>query len=498
MRRVYGEFLAMVKELAYLEQIGSLLSWDEETYMPPGAVPDRALQKAALSGIAHERLTSKRLGALLRELRRSPRLSPDQRVVVREVERRRTRAVRIPRELVKELAKTESLAVEAWVRARRQREFGIFRPMLKRMMGLKARVAEHVGYEDRPYDALLDEYEPYMKSADVERLFTRLRGGLVPLASRILSESAAGDSPLMRGEFPEDKQRELVLGVVRRLGYDMARGRVDVAPHPFTSGGNRDVRITVRYSPDDIRPALFAAIHEAGHAMYEQGFLERHYHTPLAESVSLGIHESQSRLWENFIGRSLPFCRHCLPRLRELFPRLEPLSPEDLHRAVNLVRRSFIRVEADEVTYNLHIMLRFEVESAIFEGELRVEEVPQFWNERFESYLDLKVPDDSQGCLQDIHWSIGAVGYFPTYSLGNIYAAQLYHRMRRDIPDLDERVASGDFALPLGWLREKVHRHGKRYRAGELIRRVTGEGLNEERLLQYLREKYGALYGVSL
>ncbi len=494
----YREFLSLVKELAYLEQIGSLLSWDEETYMPPGAVPDRALQKAALSGIAHERLTSRRLGSLLRELKRSPRLSPDQRVVVREVERRRERGIKIPRELVKELAKTESLAVDAWVRARKQKDFAIFHPLLKRMMGLKARVAEHVGYEDRPYDALLDEYEPYMKSADVERLFSRLREGLVPLASRILSEASASGGPLLKGDFPEERQRELVTWLVARLGYDMSRGRVDVASHPFTSGGNRDVRMTVRYSREDIRPALFAAIHEAGHAMYEQGFLEKNYHTPLAESVSLGIHESQSRLWENFIGRSLPFCRHILPRLKELFPSLSPLSPEELHRAVNLVRRSFIRVEADEVTYNLHIMLRFEVESAIFEGELRTSEIPGFWNERFESYLGLKVPDDSQGCLQDIHWSIGAVGYFPTYTLGNIYAAQLHNKIKRDIPDIDDRVASGDFAPILAWLRERVHKHGKRYRAEELIKRVTGEGLSEGLLLGYLREKYGGLYGVHL
>ncbi|MEM4729294.1 MAG: carboxypeptidase M32 [Thermoplasmata archaeon] len=498
MAREWSDFLGRVKELAYLDQIASQLYWDEETYMPPGAVQDRALQKAALQGIIHERLTSRAMGSLLRSLKKNKRLTPDQRVIVREVDRKYTRAVRIPRELVKELARTESLAVEAWVRARREKSFPVFQPLLKKMMGLKKKVAEHVGYEERPYDALLDEYEPYMKSSEVEALFSRLRERLVPLASRILSAAGEARDAFMRGDYPEERQRDFVVEVVKRIGYDMNRGRVDVAPHPFTSGGNRDVRITVRYAKDDIRPAIFAAIHEAGHGMYEQGFLEKHYHTPLAEPVSLGIHESQSRLWENFIGRSLPFWRFWLPGLKERFPHLAPVSVEDFHRAVNTVRRSFIRVEADEVTYNLHIMLRFEVESAIFGGKLRIDEVPQFWNERFESYLGLKVPDDSQGCLQDIHWSIGAVGYFPTYTLGNIYAAQLYYKLRKDVPDMDERVAAGDFAPILGWLRDNVHRHGKRYRAKELIERVTGEGLNEERLLGYLREKYGELYGVSL
>jgi carboxypeptidase Taq len=304
------------------------------------------------------------------------------------------------------------------------------------------------------------------------------------------------ESPAL-GNFPQEKQREFLLDVVKGIGYDLNCGRMDVAPHPFTVGSMRDVRITVRYDAGDLRPAIFGAIHEAGHGMYEQGYLERYYRTPLAEAISLGIHESQSRMWENIVGRSLPFWKHFLPRLQNTFPSMSGVKVEDFHRAVNTVKKSFIRVEADEVTYNLHIMLRFEVEMAIFEGKLRTPEIPQFWNERFESYLGLKVPDDSKGCLQDIHWSIGAIGYFPTYSLGTIYATQLYDKAIRDIPCLEDQFAAGNFADFLGWLRKNVHNQGKRYGASDLIKKVTGERLNEDHFLAYLKRKYGAIYGIS-
>jgi carboxypeptidase Taq len=498
MEREYSEFLGLVRELGALDQIGGLLTWDEETYIPPGAVPDRAIQKAALTGIVHERLTSRKMGRLLSSLRKHKRLNPDQKVVVREMLRKHKRATAIPKELLQEISKTESLAMQAWVKARKAKDYKSFEPLLRKMIGLKAKVAECVGYEDRPYDALLDEYEPYMKTSEVEVLFSRFRDKLVPVVSKILDCSTKVDESPVKGDFPEEKQRLFLLDIVKQIGYSLDTGRMDVAPHPFTVGSMRDVRITVRYDEHDLRPAVFGAVHEAGHGMYEQGFLEKYYHTPLAESISLGIHESQSRMWENIVGRGLPFWRHFLPKLQTVFPSMAGVRAEDFQRAVNTVKRSFIRVEADEVTYNLHVMLRFEVENAIFSGKLKTSEIPGFWNERFENYLGLKVPDDAQGCLQDIHWSIGALGYFPTYSLGTIYATQLYDKAKKDLPGLEDQFAQGNFSGLLGWLRKNVHSQGKRYGASDLIKRVTGEGLNEDHFLRYLKQKYGAIYGISL
>ena len=497
MNKDYKDFLGMVMELGALDQIGGLLSWDEETYIPPGAVPDRAIQKATLTGIVHERLTSRKMGRLLRALAKDPGLNADQKVIVRETMRKYKRATSIPKELLQEISRTESLAMQAWIQARKEKSYKKFEPMLKKMLGLKARVAECVGYDHRPYDALLDEYEPYMKSTEVEALFSRFRDKLVPLVSKITGCGVKVDESPALGKFPEDKQREFLLEVVKGIGYDLNCGRMDVAPHPFTVGSMRDVRITVRYDTGDVRPAIFGAIHEAGHGMYEQGYLEKYYRTPLAEAISLGIHESQSRMWENIVGRSLPFWKHFLPGLQRTFPSMSGVRVEDFHRAVNTVKKSFIRVEADEVTYNLHIMLRFEVENAIFEGKLKTPEIPQFWNERFENYLGLEVPNDSQGCLQDIHWSIGAIGYFPTYSLGTIYATQLYDKAKKDVPGLEDQFAEGNFADFLGWLRKNIHNQGKRYGASDLIKKVTGERLNEDHFLAYLKQKYGAIYGIS-
>ena len=498
MDKAYGDFVALVKELYALDQVASCIGWDEETFMPPGAVMDRAIQKSTLQGVIHEKLTSKKISDLIRSLEKSTKLNPDARVVVREVARRHRRATSIPKELVKEIAKTESLATEAWLKARKAKSFPQFEPMLKKMMGLKAKVAEHVGYEDRPYDALLDEYEPYMKTVEVESLFSRFRDKLVPLVSKIHNCSTQLNENAACGDFPIKMQDEFIRAVVKDMGYDFDHGRMDISAHPFTIGTGRDVRITVRYDEKNLRPATFAAIHEAGHGLYEQGFLEKYYHTPLAESISLGIHESQSRLWENIVARGMPFWKYYYPKLKAVFPAMESVPLAEFHKSINAVQRSYIRVEADEVTYNLHIMLRFEVENAIFEGKLKVHEIPSFWNERFTNYLGLKVPDDAMGCLQDIHWAIGAIGYFPTYSLGTIYATQLYNTVKKAIPDLEDQFAAGNFKGLLGWLRNNIHSQGKRYRATELIKKVTGEGLNEDYFLKYLKQKYGKIYGLSL
>jgi carboxypeptidase Taq len=491
----YKEFLSRVRELSVLEQAAGLLAWDEQTYMPPGAAADRAMQKAALSGIIHERLTSKGMGRLVRALKKQG-LSADGAVILRETERDWRRASSVPNDLVRELAHTQSMAIDAWARARAGSRFEVLEPWLEKMIGLKQREAECVGYDDRPYDALLDEFEPGARSADIDAIFSRLKAKLVPLAEILLEEPQPG--PLrLAGKCPIEGQRSLLMRLCTSIGFDMGRGRIDASAHPFTMGSGNDVRITVRYDECDPSYALFPALHETGHALYQQGFLKKYYGTPLAGAVSMGIHESQSRLWENMVGRGMPFWSFHYPALPKAFPGLKKVSLDEFYRRINAVRRSFIRTDSDEVTYNLHIMLRYEVESAIFAGRLRVDEIPAFWNERFEEYLGIPVPDDARGCLQDIHWAIGSFGYFPTYALGNIYAAQFWDAAKRQVHGLEKCIASGDTGPLLGWLRKNVHRHGKRYGAAELVKKVTGKTLTEDYFIQYVKEKYGPLYGVK-
>ena len=492
----YREFLERVKEYSILEQAAGVLTWDERTCMRPGSAPDRANQNAVLCGIMHERLTSKEMGRLIRSLKKQE-LSADGAVILREVERKWRLASAVPGDLVREITRTQSLATNAWARARAESRFELLEPWLKKTIDLKFKVVEHVGYEDRPYDALLDEYEPYAKSKDIDAVFARLKKKLIPLAARILNEPGL-DGSVPGGKYPVSGQSAFVASLVTDMGFDMSRGRVDVSAHPFTSGACRDVRITVRYDEADPSYVVFPAMHEAGHALYEQGFLEKYYYTPLAAGVSMGIHESQSRLWENMVGRGRPFWDCYYPKFRQAFPAFKKVPVEDFYRHVNAVKRSYIRTDADEVTYNLHIMLRYDVERALFDGKLKTKEVPSYWNELFEKYLGIPVPDDARGCLQDIHWAAGDFGYFPTYTLGNLNAAQLWAAMRRQEPGMEESIAAGDLGAPLEWLRQNVHRHGKRYDAATLIKKVTGEAMSEDYFIRYIKEKYGELYGIKL
>ncbi|HUL62086.1 MAG TPA: carboxypeptidase M32 [Methanocella sp.] len=492
----YKEFLERVRELSTLEQVGSLLDWDQQTYMPPGAFPQRGQQGALVAGIMHERLTSDRMGRLIRALQRQP-LSPDGEVIVREVARKWRKASCVPGPLVREITKTASLGFEAWQRARKADDYKSFEPYLARMIGLKARVAEHVGYDNRPYDALLDDYEPGTRARDVEALFKRLIAKLVPVVKRVL-DAPVPENAVPPGTYPLEAQREFMTTLATGMGYDLSHGRIDLSAHPFTIGAARDVRITFRHKEDNPIYAIFPIIHEAGHALYEQGFQERYFGTPLAEAVSMGLHESQSRLWENVVGRSLPFWTYYYPKMQRAFPRFRKVPLEAWHREINRVSRNFIRVDADELTYNLHIALRFEAEAAIFDGKLKTREIPEFWNERFEKYLGLEVPDNASGCLQDVHWSTGNFGYFPSYTIGNLYAAQLWDAAQRQVPGLEDRIAAGDLGAFLGWLRQNVHRHGKRYDAAELMKRVTGSPISEDFFIRYVSEKYGRLYGIKI
>ncbi len=493
----YEELLEYYRETSYLEGANSILGWDQETYMPPGGVQDRALQMATIAAMIHRRTVSNELTSLLKRVKDGG-LDGRSGAVYREINRGHRLARALPEEYVRELKKTTSIAQQAWAKARSDHDFASFSPHLSRIIELKKREAEYIGYEDTPYDALLDGFEPNTRTSYVTRIFHDLREKLVPIVKKITTSGVEIEDSFLRRDFPIQKQREVLTDLVTDMGYDLEHGRMDVVTHPFSTGTPRDVRITTRFDEKNIKPALFACIHEAGHALYEQGFLEEHYNTPLGEPVSTSIHESQSRFWENIVGRSLPYWRRNLPTVKRAFGNLDDVTPEMFHKAVNKVEPSYIRVEADEVTYNLHVMLRFEIETEMMDGKIETDEIPQVWNDKFEKYLGIEPPNDALGCLQDIHWSFGYIGYFPTYTLGNLYSAQFTESMISQIGELDHKVESGDLSTVLGWLRKNIHNHGKYYTADELVERITGGPLSENAFISYVKRKYTDIYGITL
>jgi carboxypeptidase Taq len=496
----YDELIRRVREEAVLASCTALLAWDEETYMPRGGVANRGNQLALLAGLQHDLATDPHLGELLATLADSALLgdpcSPEE-VNVREIRRTYTRLKSLPRRLVEELARTTSFAQEAWSTAVRHADFSRVRPWLEKVLALKCQEAQCLGYETVAYDALLDEYEPGTRSRDVARLFAALRRELVPLVAAIASSPHKANEDILRREYPVRRQRVFGEAVATALGFDFDRGRLDTAAHPsFGSCGPDDCRITTRFSPY-FGDAFFALLHEVGHGLYEQGLAKEHYGTPLGEAASLGVHESQSRLWENTVGRSLPFWEHFFPRARQVFPgALAGVRLGDFYPAVNQVAASPNRVRADEVTYNLHILVRFELEQALVRGDLPVAELPAAWNEAYRHHLGITPANDAEGCLQDGHWAAGLIGYFPTYTLGNVFAAQLFARADADLGGLDGLFAAGEFDGLLGWLRTSVHRHGRRYPAARLIEQATGAPPDHRPLVAALRRKYGELYGL--
>lgn len=497
----YRELLERTRRIATLQSCTELLGWEERTTMPRGGAGHRAAQLALLAGLAHQWLVDPRLGELLGEAEAGAAAGDadaPQAANLREIRRRYERAVRLPQALVEEMAHTTSLAQGEWQEARRRSDFEHFRPWLEKIVDLVRRAAGHIGWQGEPYDALLDEYEPGMTAARVAAIFEALRPELVALNRRIAEAPHPPDPGILQRPFDPERQRIFGEMVASAMGFDFARGRLDVTTHPFCAGiGPGDTRITTRYNPQRLNDALFGIMHEAGHALYEMGLdKEAHFGTPLGEAVSLGIHESQSRLWENQVGRSRAFWSYFFPQAQRIFrDSLGDVTLDAFYGAVNHVQPSHIRVEADEATYNLHILLRFELERALVAGELAPAEVPDAWNRRFRDTLGLAVENDAQGCLQDIHWSSGGFGYFPTYTLGNLYAAQFFAQARRDLPDLEDRIARGDLAGLGTWLRETIHRHGSRYPAAELVQRVTGAPLSHRPLMDYLERKFGEVYG---
>jgi carboxypeptidase Taq len=490
-----------VREQSLLDSCAVLLSWDEETQMPRAAAEHRGDQMALLAGLEHDRATDPRIGELLVELEGSSLVRDPlsaAAVNVRELRRTHGRATRLPRSLVEELARTVSLAQQEWLTARRDADFARFRPWLDRMVTLKQREAECLGYQDAPYDALLEEFEPGMTSGELARLFAALRRDLLPLINAVTHASRRPEPLLLRRSFPVERQRLFVEMVVAAVGFDFRAGRLDEAAHPFfTNVGPGDCRITTRYDAADFRRGLFAALHETGHALYEQGLDPEHHGTPMGEAASLGLHEAQARLWENSVGRSRAFWGHFFPLARGVFHEsLGDVDLEAFHFAVNHVEATPIRVGSDELTYNLHILLRFELEQALLTGELKTRDVPAAWNEAYRHYLGVVPANDAEGCLQDSHWAAGLFGYFPSYTLGNVFAAQLFARAMKDLGDLSRPFARGDFAGLLGWLREEVYRHGSRFPAPRLIEEATGGPPDHKPLIRMLRRKYGELYGV--
>ncbi len=497
MSDAYEKFMAKVAELADIGHAEGMLSWDQETYMPPKGAAMRARAQGTLAGLHHERLTTPELVGLVKDLKAQD-LTGDAAVNVREVGRSQDRSLKIPKELVVELSQTESLSHEAWITAREKADFALFQPWLEKILKLKKEVAERVGYEGTIYNALLDEYEPHTYAEDIEPVFAALKEKLVPLVEKIAATGKFPARGVLDQEFPVAGQEQLGRQVLEDMGFDIEAGRLDVAVHPFCSGTSRDdVRLTTRYSADWLPGSLFGTIHEAGHGLYEQGLPKDAVATPAGGSVSLGIHESQSRLWENMVGRSRAFWTHYLPRLKVLFPtQLQNVDLDQFYAAVNQVEPSLIRVEADEVTYNLHILLRFELERDLFEGRVEVKDLPSVWNERMEQYLGICPPDDAQGVLQDVHWSFGLLGYFPTYTLGNLYGAQFFHQAQQDLTDLGDKIGRGELGELKTWLNDKVHSRGSRLRASELVEEVTGEKLSADYFSNYLEAKFGALYNL--
>jgi carboxypeptidase Taq len=495
------ELRSRLEEVYALDRTASLLGWDLQTYMPVGGAENRAFQLEVLGRTAHEKWISDEMGILLEDL--SSELGDSdydsfEASLIRVTQRTLDRKLKLSADLVGRRRAATSLATSAWEKARAASDFKAFRPHLEAVLDLTIEMAEALGYDESIYDPLLDEYEPGMTASELEPLFQEMKDSLVPLV-RAVSERQATISPdPMAREYDGKTQWAFGLEVIEALGFDLQRGRQDRSAHPFTTGlSTGDVRLTTRIERDRLATGLFGTIHEAGHGMYEQGYGPALARTPLANCASLGVHESQSRMWENVIGRSRAFWTFWLPRLKAHFPgQLSGIDLNTFYRAVNRVRPSFIRVEADEVTYNLHIFLRFELEKALLGGEISTAELPEIWNQKMEDSLGVRPDNDAEGVLQDVHWANGLIGYFPTYSLGNLLSVQFYRQAVSELPDIPAQIEAGDFAALLGWMRKNIHLQGRKYTPTELVQRCTGGPIQTAPYLDYITRKYSELYAL--
>ncbi len=498
--------IAKLREIHHLRDAAAVLSWDQETYMPEGSGKIRAEQLATLQTLAHNQFISSEIESLLGSLidietgtllpQHHNSLDDASQALLRETWRDFSRAKKLPSAFVNELERECSLAQQVWGEARKTNDFQRFLPSLERLVQLKRQEADYLGFTDTPYNALLDSFEPGSTVAQLRPLFAELRTHLIRLLDHIRNSSIQPNPNLLTQPFDTTKQMEFGRLVLKQMGYDFHRGRLDLSAHPFTTSFHpTDTRVTTRVFETDMPSCLFSCIHEGGHGLYEQGLSAKHYGTPLGEAVSLGIHESQSRLWENSVGRSRDFWQYFLPKLQAMFPaQLGAVPDDEFYLAINRVTPSLIRIEADELTYNLHIMVRFEVELDIIEGRVEIDELPDLWNAKVQEYLGITPANDAEGVLQDVHWSFGAFGYFPTYTLGNLYAAMLFRQAKTDVPDLSNHIREGAL-LPLKqWLNDQVHQWGRQYSSNDLIQRITGQRLTSQPFLEDLEEKFSKLY----
>ena len=499
----YRKLLEVMAEVVDLNRAAAVLHWDRLTYMPAAGAMARGEQTATLARIAHLRSTSPEVGAWLEALRpyeESLGADSDEASMIRVAHRLYEKATRIPTELIVEQALVAAAAHEAWLKAREENRFEVFRPALEQVVDVSGRVASALGYVNSPMDAFIDVAEPGITAAFCEGLFAELRAELVPLARAIAESGRQLPDSVLRNHFPAEQQLACGTAAVRAIGFDLdGRGRVDTTVHPFAIGCSLDdVRITTRIRPDDFGNCFFSLLHEAGHGMYEQGLPRRLDRTVLGEGASGGLHESQSRLWENLVGRSQEFWQYFLPRAREFFPQqFAGATPDAVYRAVNRVTPSLIRTEADEVTYNLHVMFRFELEKAVLEGRLAVADLRDAWQDKLRQYLGLTAPDDLRGVLQDIHWSGHFGGAFQSYTLGNVIAGQLYAAALADHPEIPEDIARGQFGKLFDWMRTRIHECGAKFAPGEMVQRATGKPLQARPYLDYLGRKFRSLYGLS-
>lgn len=500
--RHYHNLIQRLEEITHLNGVMNTLGWDQEVMMPIGAGEARAKQISTLAGIIHERLTDPALGDCLNELCNDYRISTlgeAERCNIREALRNYELETKVPKRLVKELAELSSRGHSVWVTARQENQFDDFSPILKRFLELKTEWAHCVSPDLQPYDANIDLFERGTTMATITPLFEYLKQELIPLIDIIQNHSYQPDAVFLKGQFSLDKQEFLARKISQDIGFDFAQGRMDVSVHPFCGGSHpTDVRITTRYSEHNFIESLYSVIHETGHALYEQGRPRHWGDLPVSESLTMGIHESQSLFWERMIAQGKPFCLHYFETIRATFPdNLQAVDAEAFYRAINICKPGFIRVEADELTYPLHVVLRYEIEKGLFDGSMAVDDLPEIWNELMQRYLGIKPPTDTLGVLQDSHWSGGAFGYFPSYTLGAMYACQFYRALLLEQPDIEQKIAEGNFVPVKQWLNKNIHCHGRLYSPQELVQRVTGKSLDSNYFIDYLKNKYRMIYRLS-
>jgi len=496
MNNKYQVFKEKMCKIADINFAGSVLNWDQEVNLPENGIKVRSRQLATLSGLAHEQFTSNEMGDLLEDLSAKNGLSERERANVNETKKQYIKHKKKPSAFVVKLSESVSKAFVAWHEAKEKSDFSIFEPNLKTLVDLKIEETELIGFEDHPYDALLDHFEPNATTKDLDVLFTDVKAQLVDFVKEIAACQQVDDSWLYKA-YQKDKQWDFGIGLLKQMGYDFNSGRQDLSPHPFTTSfGPSDVRVTTRINEKNLNEMTWSCIHEGGHALYEQGLLLEDYGLPTGDSISLGIHESQSRLWENNVGRSLAYWACNYPKLQSMFnDNLANVPLEDFYKSINKVYPSLIRTNADELTYHFHILIRYEIEKELIKGNIAVGELPEIWNAKYKDYLNVDVPNDAEGVLQDIHWSHGGFGYFPTYSLGSFYAAQFFDKAKEDIPELVNQIEQGNMMELLNWLRTNIHQHGKLYSADQLCKNITGKSLDFSHFMNYAKEKYGAIYG---